>query len=502
MQWFFVGMRFIASEADLSGIGWESKRIIGDKSQAGRDKSHPYESVEKGVFYNMNIREKVEMLAQVATKELQSVNAPGAEIAVVYENEIIFAEGFGIANSETATPVTADMLFRIGSLTKMITAYSLMSLVYEQHLNVHVPIAEYVSGLPSLLVPLTIHQLLSHTAGLKDDDSDYGPHDEGVLGQAVRSYDERHFFAKSGKMFSYSGLGYAVASVVIEVLSKKPYAHVVADRILKPLKMERSTFSTTMAMTYPFSQGHIVDKSQRWSVVRPYDDNATRWPAGFLFSNVIELARLCIAFMNGGCIDGEQVLAPEVISALTQPYAKPLDAPDRRYYGYGLYLDEYHGMHTLDHSGGRRGFCSYLQMFPEQRFAVIELVNQANVLLRKTLETAMKLFLAPKNISPTPSSSLELSLTQEELTSLIGRYASPDINATATSDIQLVSEEDKLMIQFGDVEQPLPVVRKSETRFAVVLRIGLQPVEFAFQKGASRQEGYLYWANRAYKRVA
>ncbi len=448
----------------------------------------------------MNIKEKAETLAQVAAKELQSVHAPGVEIAVVYEDEIIFAEGFGIANSETATPVTADMLFRIGSLTKMITAYSLMNLVHEQHLDVYAPIAEYVSDLPLLLAPLTIHQLLSHTAGLKDDDSDYGPHGECVLEQAVRSYDKRHFFTEPGKMFSYSGLGYAVAGVVIEALSKKPYAQVVVDRVLQPLKMERSTFSTTMAMTYPFSQGHIAEKSQRWSVVRPYDDNATRWPAGFLFSNVIELARLCIAFMNGGRLNGEQVLSPEVISTLTRPYTKPLDVPDSRYYGYGLYLDEFRGMHTLDHSGGRRGFCSYLQMFPEQRFAVIELVNQANVLLRKTQETAIELFLAPNNISPNTSPSLEVPLTKEELASLVGRYAAPDINATLANDIQLVSIEDKLTIQFGDKEQLLPVTRKSETRFAVVLRTGLQPVEFVFQKGLNKREDYLCWANRAYKR--
>lgn len=459
------------------------------------------DSMRKGVFYSMDVKKKVETLAQVADKELQSVNAPGAAIAVVYGDEVIFAKGFGIANSETNTPVTTGMLFRIGSLAKVFTAYTLMSLVSEQHLNVHAPIAEYVLDLPSLLAPLTIHQLLSHTAGLRDDDSDYGPHDEGALGQAVRHYDKRHFFTEPGKLFSYSGLGYAVAGVVIEALSKKSYAQVVADRVLKPLKMERSTFSATIAMTYPFSQGHIAQKSERWSVVRPYDDNATRWPAGFLFSNIIELARFSIAFMNGGRLDGEQVLLSEVISMLSQPHAKPLDEPESRYYGYGLYLGKYRGMHTLDHSGGRRGFCSYLQMFPEQRFAVIELVNQANVLLRKTQETAIELVLFPKDIAPI-ASSLELPLTKEEQLSLIGRYASPDINATAASDIQLSSREGKLMIQFGDVEQPLSAMRKSETRFSVVLRTGQQPVEFVFQKGLNKQEDYVCWANRAYKRVS
>jgi len=121
--------------------------------------------------------------------------------------------------------------------------------------------------------------------------------------------------------------------------------------------------------------------------------------------------------------------------------------------------------------------------------------------LRKTQETAIELVLFPKDIAPI-ASSLELPLTKEEQLSLIGRYASPDINATAASDIQLSSREGKLMIQFGDVEQPLSAMRKSETRFSVVLRTGQQPVEFVFQKGLNKQEDYVCWANRAYKRVS
>ena len=121
-------------------------------------------------------------------------------------------------------------------------------------------------------------------------------------------------------------------------------------------------------------------------------------------------------------------------------------------------------------------------------------------MIRKTQETAIELFLAPNNISPNTSLSLEVPLTKEELASLVGRYAAPDINATLANDIQLVSIEDKLMIKFGDAEQPLPVMRKSETRFAVVLRTGLQPIEFVIQKGLNWQEDYVCWANRAYKR--
>ncbi|QBD76022.1 class A beta-lactamase-related serine hydrolase [Ktedonosporobacter rubrisoli] len=446
----------------------------------------------------MDAREKVNALEQVAQAELQAVQAPGAAVAVVYEDEVLLAKVFGIANSETKAPVSADMLFRIGSVTKVITAYTLLSLMHEQRLNVHTPIGEYVPDLPQLLKSLTVHQLLSHTAGLKDDDSDYGPHDEGALGKAVRHYDQRHFCAEPGTIFSYSGLGYAIAGVVIEAIGKKSYAQVVTERILNPLQMRRSTFSLTQAMTYPFSQGHRATASGSWNLVRPYDDNATRWPAGFLFSNVIELARFSMAFMNGGQFEGEQVLGPEVISTLAQAHAQPPDAPEGRSYGYGLYLGEYAGMRTLEHSGGRRGFCSFLQMFPEQRFAIIQLVNQANVLLKKTQEKALELVLSPPSHSSTPLP--DSFPTPSEGNTLIGCYASPDINATENDDIRIVRKDNRLMLHFGDESKALPVLKRSETRFAIRPSPELQPIELVLQQGLNKQEEYLCWANRAYKR--
>jgi CubicO group peptidase (beta-lactamase class C family) len=115
-------------------------------------------------------------LEQIAQEELQAVNAPGAAIAVISREKILFTKGLGISHSETGVPVSPEMLFRIGSVTKMITAYTLISLVQEHHLDVHAPIGLSVPDLPPQIARLTIHQILSHTAGLKDDFSHYGPH--------------------------------------------------------------------------------------------------------------------------------------------------------------------------------------------------------------------------------------------------------------------------------------------------------------------------------------
>src|SRR5690242_14095529 len=103
----------------------------------------------------MKTTENLEALEQVASEELRLLNIPGATIAVVYEEELAFAKGFGIASSETGTPLTPDMLLRIGSVTKVITAYTLISLVQEQQLDVHAPIATYVPDLPAQVGRLT-----------------------------------------------------------------------------------------------------------------------------------------------------------------------------------------------------------------------------------------------------------------------------------------------------------------------------------------------------------
>jgi len=450
----------------------------------------------------MKDTQNIEALEQAASEELRLLNVPGAAIAVVHEDELVFAKGFGVASSEMGAPLTPDMLLRIGSVTKVITAYTLISLVQEQQLDVHMPIASYTPDLPPQVGRLTIHQLLCHTAGLKDDFSHYGPHDEAELGQAVRCYGDQHFFAEPGQIFSYSALGYAVAGVVIEALSKQSYAQAVQERALSPLGMERSTFYPTMAMTYPLSQGHDVAGLHQWKVVRPYDDTAERWPSGFLFSNVLELSRLTRAFMNQGQLDGEQVLLPEVIAVLTQPHAKLVESFSNGYYGYGVFLSENRGVRYIALGGSRRGFSSHLQMIPEHRFAVIQLLNRAGTLqMKKTSEKAMELFLSLET-EPTLSLPLELPMTMAEIQRLTGRYARPYIHATRTKFLQLVDNEEKLMFGFGYGRPVFPVKKIDEEHFSVHFGPHVPPFMFAFQKGENEEEDYICCTYRAYKRMS
>src|SRR5207249_7089648 len=126
-------------------------------------------------------------LEKVAVEEMKADGIPGAAIGVVRGGKILLAKGFGVVSVETGVPVTADTLFRLGSTTKMFTAAALVQMTLDGKIDLHRPIGEYVRGLDRGLAKLSSDQLLSHTAGLRNDDPPSGRADESALGKEVRS---------------------------------------------------------------------------------------------------------------------------------------------------------------------------------------------------------------------------------------------------------------------------------------------------------------------------
>jgi CubicO group peptidase (beta-lactamase class C family) len=319
-------------------------------------------------------------LEAVAREELRATQAPGAAVGVVKGERVVLLKGFGAASLETGGEVTPEMLFRLGSTTKMFTAAAVVTLAEEGKLHMDRPIGEYVARLHPKLSRVTAHQLLTHTAGITDEAPWYGPHDDTALASGIRAWDDGKFFSEPGKVYAYSNPGYWAAGFLVEQVSGKPFADFVRERLLEPLGMTSSTFRPTMAMTYPLAQGHEGGK-----VVRPAADNASGWPAGSLFSSTRDLAQFCIAFLNGG----RGPLTPSVIAQLSTGYVEVPKSSDR--YGYGLRVGTHRGLRLVWHNGNRRGYGSSIRMAPEQRVAVILLVNRSGGNLPKTSDLALEL---------------------------------------------------------------------------------------------------------------
>lgn len=327
-------------------------------------------------------------LERVALTELAETNTPGAAVGIVSGERLIFAKGFGTSNVETGAPVTPEMLFRLGSTTKMFTAAALVRLAEEGKLKLDEPIGNRAKGLHPAIAAITATQLLSHTGGLKDNAVMFGKHDDAELAATVSVLDSNSLFVAPGTIYSYSNPGYWLAGYLIEQVSGRAYADQLDESLFKPLGMKSTTLRPTMAMTYPLSQGHERTGQEKPRVIRPFADNAGNWPAGSMFSSVNDLSRFVIAFMNGGRIDGKQILSARLITELSTPRVEVPGSAGR--YGFGLSLGLYRGERVVQHGGSRSGFGSLIRMLPEKRIAVIVLINRSGGTLNKTAEKAME----------------------------------------------------------------------------------------------------------------
>ncbi|MBN9661165.1 MAG: serine hydrolase [Acidobacteria bacterium] len=384
-------------------------------------------------------------LDELAPRTMRDSGTPGAAVVVIHHGQVVYEKAFGVASVETQSPVTAETLFRIGSTTKMFTAAAVLTLVEEGRVELDKPISTYVRGLPSKIAILTLRQLLSHTAGLGDRGSGHGRHDDSALGEAIRALPPDIAELDPGAVYSYSSLGYWIAGLVLESVTGKPYADAVAERVLQPLGMTRTTFRPLAAMTYPLAQQHEGGAKQAPRVIRPFADDSSTWPGGSLFSSARELSRFVLAFLQNGKLDGKQALPAGVIAAMSQPHAAIPGGSD--HYTYGLVASRDRGVLTLSHGGARVGFGSLIVMAPEHRSAVIVVTNRSGSTLGPVVQKAMELALPLGPEEPEPPAPT--AIPEETLRRYSGTYAGGGWRITISQ------QAGKLMLTFEGKQYPV-----------------------------------------------
>src|SRR5688572_5497051 len=304
-----------------------------------------------------------------------------------------------------------EMLFRLGSTTKMFTAAALLALAEKGRINLNEPIGNRIKGLSAKIAKTTPHHLLSNSAGVRDFAAAVISNDDAALGNMIRAWKDDIFFGGQGEIYSYSSAGFWLSGFLVEELQGKPYADAMVELLFKPLGMERTTLRPLMAMTYPLATAHAIDKGQP-TIVRPFFNNVAMWPAGSIFSNANDLSRWVIAFLNEGRLDGKQVLSPALIGKMVGHHI-PVPGEKDSYYAYGLTAFKYKDLEFVGHGGFSRGYGSMIQMVPARKFAVIVLTNKSGETLRKSLNKAMELGLGLKEDAPATAAPVPPLTTAE-----------------------------------------------------------------------------------------
>jgi len=439
---------------------------------------------------------------KAVSSELKETNTPGAAVAIVRGDHVIFAKGFGISNVETGDRVTPDMLFRVGSVTKMLTAAALVSLSEERRISLDAPVGDFTRGLDTRLSRLTAHQLLSHSAGIIDFAHTCCAQSESALAAEIRdAKDAGYFFTEPGRIFSYSNPSYHIGGYLIQELTGKPYADAMDELLFRPLGMTHTTYRPTTAMTFHLAQGHDAVGTARPTVVRPFVNNVGDWPSGYVYTNVTDLARFAIAFMSGGRIGGKQVLSSSLIATLSTPYVDvpfTWDVPpgffENAQYGHGFFIQEHRGVHLLHHGGTINGFGAFVAIVPEHRFAIMIFANRTGAILSKSLEKALELSL-PLKPRPQVAPKKAKPMTLAEMESYTGTYVNGALK------IELIVRDGKLLrkefypttVEEGpgrDFEAP--VTKVGTNRFAFTLPGETTSAEFILVPGPGGRPEYLH----------
>jgi len=304
-----------------------------------------------------------------AEEVLRDTGVPGASVAVVRDGALAHVAAYGRARLDPETPATPGMRFPIGSISKQFTAAAVVMLAAEGRVDLEAPIARWFPDLPRA-GDVTLRQLLSHTSGLRD----YWPQDfvpaamlEPITTAALL---ERHarqpLDFEPGTRYQYSNTGYVVAAAVVEQVTGASLFDFLRARIFEPLGMASVLDVDGGTLTATDATG-----TRRFALgpARPAPKEGRGWLHGAadLAMAAEDLARWDVAWI-------ERTFAPDVFDELTREVL--LASGVGTGYGLGVGLSLVDDRRVVAHGGEVSGFTATNRVWPDERAAVVVLVNQ------------------------------------------------------------------------------------------------------------------------------
>ena len=328
-------------------------------------------------------------------RRLRKSGVPGLSIALVDDQGLIWAEGFGYADRERGRPVTPETTFQIGSITKLLNAVAVMQLVEQGRVQLDRPFTDYLPEFSMRTrwpqaAPITPRALLSHHAGLP---TYYlkGFFSEETLNSLLVELRDEHLAYEPHTVFNYSNLGPSLLGLAIERLTGLSYAEVLTQQLLTPLGMHHTGTAPLGEIAAHLARGYVHDTPTDPTPIRDV-------PAGGLYSSTLDLARFMRCVLAGGTLDDTRVLGEQALSAMFEPqYAGcKLDFGQRFGLGWMLSGLPINGSGAQAwHNGGTKAYLSQLALLPERKLGVVVLSNADNAgpIVYEATEEALKLAL-------------------------------------------------------------------------------------------------------------
>jgi len=355
-------------------------------------------------------------------------NSPGCAVAIVRNDSILFAKGYGMANLEYSIPIQPQTIFHMASVSKQFTAFSIVLLAKQGKLQLDDDIHKYLSWFPDLKEKITIRNLLNHTSGIRDqwqllaisgtrlDDVITQDHIVKILSK------QQALNFKPGEQYSYSNSGFTMLAEIVRSVTGQSLRQFTDSAIFKPLAMVNTHFhddyeEIVKDRSYSYSRTDSVHFAN--SILSYSNAGATS-----LFTNLNDMSKWIMNFYTHKVGDQKD------IDQLAQK--GKLNSGKELNYALGIVSDTYNGWRQLSHNGADAGYRTSLAVFPDLKmgFAVFsnvgdfnaggKLYEMASLFITDTAKH--KLAGAPKNID----SSMAVLKDTTTMKKFTGSYISDD----------------------------------------------------------------------------
>jgi CubicO group peptidase (beta-lactamase class C family) len=335
-----------------------------------------------------------DLLAQFESliqEEMAYFKIPGAAVAVVAGDEVVYSQGFGMRDIAADAPFTTETRFRIGSTTKSMTSMLIAQLVDEGVLTWDMPVTElfpsFQTADPELTAQITLRDLMGMGTGLVSSTLDgfaWGDWDiDGLLDAISRQTiggEYRDFYSYNNEVYALTGYAAVTASGLEPTVDA--YRTLIQERIFDPIGMESAFVSDDMdALGENYSQSYETSLFTGEPSLMTDPPIGIVAPAGSVWTNIEDMARYMITQMNGGVTpDGTRIVSEEALAETWQPGVTiPGQEPEIQdtAYGMGWVTQTYRGVPIRYHDGGWAGYSTQMVIYPDDDIALVIFANSS-----------------------------------------------------------------------------------------------------------------------------
>jgi serine beta-lactamase-like protein LACTB, mitochondrial len=308
---------------------------------------------------------------------MSSSHAPGVSVAVVEDGEYEWSNGFGLADLENNVPASEHTLYRLGSISKSLTAVAAMELWERGQVDLDAPVQKYCPAFPQKPWSITTRQVMGHLAGIRhykggSDDVEFNNtrHFDDPIQAGLDFFKNEPLLSKPGTEYRYSTHGYTLVACVIEGAAHAKYLDFMRENVTTAAGMEHTQADNRFSII-PY-RTRFYRKTDSGTVENAdFLDSSYKIPGGGWISSAEDMARFEVAILNEKLIK----------HATRDMMWTSLKTSDGKTTGYGLGwgTGDEGGIRHVGHDGGQQGTTTTMFIAPDQRVGVVVLANMESV---------------------------------------------------------------------------------------------------------------------------